>query len=127
MKFGIKELQKEIHENAIAHGWYEEEKSFGDFIALCHSELSEALEEFRKGKHPTESYHKCKKDDYCTNDQVCPWCKWGKPEGIPAELADVFIRLLDMAEYYGINLEMAIREKHEFNKGRPYKHGGKVI
>jgi NTP pyrophosphatase (non-canonical NTP hydrolase) len=127
MKFGIKELQIEVHENAIEHGWWEEERTFGELIALCHSELSEALEEFRKGKHPTESYHKCKKDDFCVNDKVCNWCKWGKPEGVPSELADTFIRILDMAEHYGINLELAIREKHEFNKGRPYKHGGKVI
>ena len=47
----------------------------------------------------------------------------GKPEGVPAELADVVIRCFDMADYYGINLEAAIIEKMEFNKTRPYKHG----
>jgi len=30
-----------------------------------------------------------------------------------------------MADYYGIDLEAAIIEKHEFNKTRPYKHGKK--
>lgn len=48
-------------------------------------------------------------------------------ESIPAELADVVIRLMDMCDHYGIDLAAAVVEKHEFNKSRPYRHGGKVI
>ena len=33
----------EVHQNAVEHGWWDEERSFGEIIALCHSELSEAL------------------------------------------------------------------------------------
>jgi NTP pyrophosphatase (non-canonical NTP hydrolase) len=50
----------------------------------------------------------------------------GKPEGIPSELADVMIRILDMAEAFGINLQEVMLEKHEYNKTRGYRHGGKV-
>ena len=106
----INEMQKEIHRNAIEHGWYEEPRTFGELIALCHCELSEALEEHRNGMKPKEVYH-----------------EHGKPCGIPTELADVVIRIMDMCEYYGIDLEDAILEKHEFNKTRSYKHGGKHI
>lgn len=49
------------------------------------------------------------------------------PEGIPSELADVVIRVLDYCEAAGIDLEQEIIIKNEFNKTRPYKHGGKVI
>ena len=104
-------MQKEIHKNAVEHGWWEEKRAFGELIALCHSELSEALEEYRHGKQPNETYLGEK----------------GKLEGIPSELADVVIRIMDMAEHYGINLDKAIRDKHEYNKSRPYKHGGKVL
>lgn len=43
----IRELKKEIHENAVAHGWWEEDRTISEICALIHSELSEALEEAR--------------------------------------------------------------------------------
>jgi len=47
----IGELQKEVHQNAIAKGWYEQEKSVPEHIALIHSEVSEALEADRMNRY----------------------------------------------------------------------------
>ncbi len=110
----IPELIKEAHQNAIEHGWWEEERTFGEQIALMHSELSEALEEYRNGQQPDEIYTSEEKTGF-------------KPEGIPAELADVVIRIFDTCGKYGIDLENAIIAKMKYNKTRPYKHGGKRI
>lgn len=125
----ISELVKRAHETATDKGWYDEPKTFGELIALCHSELSEALEEFRDGCSPKHSGVQCQADererDICSGN--CRFCEMHKPVGIPIELADVVIRIADMCGYYGIDLESAVKQKMEYNKTRPYKHGGKVI
>lgn len=102
-------LVREIHDNAIKHGWWEEERGLPEILMLCVSELSEALEEYRSGHEPGEIY----------------FGESGKPEGIPIELADCTIRILDYCGKMGIDIAEAIRIKHEYNKSRPYRHGGK--
>lgn len=86
--------------------------TFGDRIALIASEASEALEAFRDGHAPTETWYRVPD---------------GKPEGVPSELADVIIRVLDLAEIYGIDISAAIQEKMAYNESRSYRHGNKVI
>lgn len=41
------------------------------------------------------------------------------------EIADTFIRLCDICGSLDIDIEDAIKEKMEINKGRPFKHGKK--
>lgn len=69
------------------------------------------LDQEEKGRSPTEIYYS--EDD--------------KPEGMGAELADVVIRIMDYCGFAGIDLESLILQKHEYNKTRPYRHGGKVL
>jgi len=124
----LNKLRDEVHKNAVEHGWWEKEREFGSLIALMHSELSEALEEHRNGHEPTEIYFSGVEPydgRFETSEKPNEVCQ--KPEGIPAELADVIIRILDYCGKKNIDIEEAIRIKHEYNKTRPYRHGGKRI
>lgn len=121
-------LQKEIFKTAVSHGWYETPRTFGDRIALMHSELSEALEEFRNGHAVEEIYFNHENDcEEIAAFKSCTCDRGKKPEGVPIELADVIIRILDFAEDCTINMESAIRLKMAYNETRPYRHGGKAL
>lgn len=104
----LNDLAKEIHKNAIEHGWWDEPRVFGEIVALCHSELSEALEEYRANRPMI-------------------WRDEDKPEGIAVEMADCIIRILDWAGREGVDMDAVIRDKMEYNKMRPYRHGGKAL
>ncbi|MGD9678405.1 MAG: hypothetical protein AB7V16_08690 [Vulcanibacillus sp.] len=108
--FTIKTLIKESHETAINKGWYEEPLSFGERIALVHTELAEALEEYRDGRGIREIYYEGE-----------------KPCGIPIELADVLLRVFSICGSLDVDLETALKVKMAYNKTRPYKHGGKRL
>jgi len=75
----------------------ENEELFGRRIALCHSELSEALEGHRKG----------------LIDDKLP-CR----SAVEVELADAVIRICDLCGIMGYDLGGAIREKLAFNANR---------
>lgn len=99
-------IVKSVHLNAVSHGWWDQEREFGTICMLITSEIAEAFEHFRDGK-------------------PAHFLVDGKPDGIAVELADVVIRVMDYFGYMGWDLEKTILEKHEYNKTRPYKHGGK--
>lgn len=107
MNTTLNDLCKQAHENSLKKGWWETERSFLEVLALIHSEVSEALEEYRKGKGITDIYV----------DSSNP----NKPEGIPIELADVLIRIFDFCGRTGINLDYAVGIKMEYNTTRSYK------
>lgn len=108
----LNELAKECHETSVSKGFYDPPPSFEQRLVLIHSEVSEALEEWRDGRQPNE-------ERYVGPRDAGP----GKPEGIPSEFADIIIRVLDASAFYGIDIERAVREKMAFNKTRPHKHG----
>lgn len=121
----LNEWAKEIHENAVAHGFWDEDRPLPEVLMLIVSELAEALEEARAGDKMNgriSCMHYYSGEGYVA-DAPTNCCK--KPEGIVVEVADALIRILDWCGHEGIDIEGIVREKHEYNKTRPYKHGKK--
>lgn len=107
------EVIQQCWQTAEDHGFHAVNRTFGDTIALIHTEVSEAYESFRERGHFP---------DYVEVD--------GKPEGTLVELADIVIRVFDTAiSEVGSSAEQfeaVMLHKMAYNKSRPYLHG-KVI
>ncbi len=128
----LNELADKVHDLAKEKGWYDPPKSFTEALMKVVGELSEAEDEYAHGNEIAEVYFNNDiygKHEYPSNDAVAPDINFPgtylKPEGIPVELADVLIRLLDTCAYYGIDIDSAVKLKHDYNKNRSYRHGGK--
>lgn len=107
----FKAIQKRAWEHAVTFGFRKRSKPGSIFavgIALCHSELSEALEYARK-------------DFDAPSDHIPNF------SGVTEELADTVIRVMDIAEAHDLPLADCIIAKMKFNKTRGKKHGGKLF
>jgi hypothetical protein len=92
----------EIH--AANKKWWEDPRTgepiarnFGEMIALCHSELSEALEGHRRNLM----------DDHLPHRKMAE-----------VELVDCLIRILDMCKGLGFDVQGAYNEKMDYNAQR---------
>ena len=95
-------LIREAGETAASKGFHQgrlhDDAEVPRLLCLIHSEISEAMEAHR-------------------NDEGL--------ERIAEELADVMIRVADLAYWLNLPLARAIDEKLEKNRNRDWKHGGK--
>lgn len=110
----VTDLVHVSHAVSRSKGWYDGEdarRNIPEMLALLHSEISEALEDYRTQKVPLST--------------LGLFDEKGKPIGFASEIADVAIRLGDLCGYLGINLTAAVVEKTTYNKTRPYRHGNK--
>ena len=122
----LNELRDEALRIATEHGF--NEASVLEEIALMHSELSEAVEEYRAGNKPDQVWYK----PLVVDVQLVPGTVIARDTlvekscGIPSEMADVIIRVLHFCGKHQIDIEKAVTEKMKYNDSRPYKHG-KII
>jgi len=119
----INELSKEIHQNARNKGFFDSEKNIGEMLCLIHSEVSEALEADRKNRYTTGTIEII--NSFVIDEMFVTDFKIGVKDTFEDELADIMIRVMDLAAFKGINLEQHILAKMRFNAMREHKHGKK--
>lgn len=92
------ELRDAIHANAVAKGWWDTDRPWGEIRILIVSEIAEALEEYRAGRMAIR--YEVPSGTVQMDFSGPP----AKPEGFPVELADAAIRILDYAGRKGWEL-----------------------
>lgn len=117
MENRLNELAKRIHQDNVERGFYDEKRELGTLLMLIVSEVSEALEADRKGRHVNISE--------LTETEKTVGFKEKIKDTFEDEIADTFIRLFDLVGYLNIDIESHINAKLDFNKTRGYKHGKK--
>lgn len=110
------EITAQVRAINIEKGWRPAgggtgENTWGDYVALLNSEVSEALEAYRDHRltDATAEVRACYLvGEMCAvHDRHHDYCgKPVKPEGVGSELADVLIRLVDMADVWDVDLNV---------------------
>lgn len=110
----LNELSEFIHQRNIEAGWWtdiktgqtltgkdehgRDRRNVPELLCLVHSEISEAMEGYRKNLMDDKLPHRSM---------------------FEVELADVFIRIFDIAGAHNLDLAGAVLEKLTYNKTRP--------
>ena len=122
---GLNELAKEVFRNAKEKGFHETKPNIGEMLMLIVSELSEALEADRKDNYVCDSeLWQCLNGSPTDEDWIY-YFEEGIKDTFEDEIADTFIRLLDLCAHLDIDIEKHIEAKMKYNSLRKYKHGGK--
>lgn len=126
---------KEAHQNAVDHGFWEDERDITEYMALIHSEWSEALEEYRSSRPMI--WYECNEIEHTTpkpcdpkgeydclaydDRDTCPH-RGKKPEGIAVELIDGCIRILDLFGKFDRACGSSTMEelKHRIHESNPH-------
>ena len=143
----VRDLVHQSHKNSADHGFWDTERTdetIPSKLALIMSEAGEALESYRDPKSdemvpvPVDVLENLVywagignvddsqrwKDCQAAKDLLDRWK--AKPKGFDIELADIVIRVGDLAGALGIDLDAAVQRKHAYNLTRPHRHNRKV-
>lgn len=134
----MKPLAEKIHKIAREKGFWDQERNVGELLMLVVSELGEALEAHRQGRKADILGYKVsieeleKKGFWDNAEEEIGGEEWKRQffeayikDSFGDEIADTIIRLLDLSEGLGIDIEWHIKEKIKYNKTREKLHGKK--
>ena len=103
-----------VYQNAVNHGWHEEDKSDDHWLCLVISELMEAVEADRVGNYADiEAFEKNETSGLDFRENFERYIK----DTVQDELADACIRLLDLAGLRSLDLNGIRTDELESSEG----------
>ena len=119
----LNEISKQVYEANKLKGFDVKKENIGQTLCLIHSEISEALEAIRKDKKASLMAFDYREEDRETDlDFQSDFTSLIK-DTFEDEIADTFIRLMDLVGALEIDIDRHIELKRKFNSLREYKHG----
>lgn len=122
-------LSEDLNEIAVQISIWRANKGFDtnwsncpEKLMLVVTELGEAMEAYRKLSQKTLNYCGYHGGSHLPAQEL-PEEQYRILTNFREEIADTFIRLLDMVGSFGIDIAQEIDRKMHINEGRPYKHG----
>lgn len=107
----LQELAAKVHNNAVKHGWWEDNLSDEHYLMLVISELAEAIEADRKGRMASKVWFEQMINETPSSHEAATyeeryayWFEAYIKDTLQDELADTVIRLLDLAGAHGYTL-----------------------
>ena len=115
----IGEIAKEVHALACEKGWHSDDETEDAFIERSCNNFHDEVSELHEAWRNNNLHSLCDKAADMELIGVIPLTC------LEEEMADIIIRALDSCRKLGVDIESAIETKHEYNKSRPHRHGGK--
>lgn len=128
----VKDVVRLAHQNSKDHGFWDGEQNLSEKLMLIVTEVSEACECLRgasRERFPESDFLDAVDDtgfsQYHFDLTHYPDVAFQNnvKDTFPDELADIVIRVADLAGYLGYDLDRHIQLKMEYNASRPKKHG----
>ena len=113
------EIANAVHALAWEKGWHSKDESEDAFIERACNNLHNEVYELHEAWRDNPLHEPC--------DKASKMLEHGLPAltCIEEEFADIIIRVLDNCRKLDVDILKAVSVKHEFNKLRPVRHGGK--
>ena len=116
----LNEIMKAVHDLAWEKGWHSNQITEGAFVESACNNLHDEVSELHEAYRNNMLRSLCDKSEKMKELGIEPL------NCLEEEMADIIIRVLDNCKKLGVDIQSAIERKHDYNKSRSHRHGGKL-